>query len=44
MEFVCLACAWTIKSMGATARKKIGSKTYTVGPNDFVLDLESRFV
>ena len=35
MEFVCLACAWTIKSMGATARKKIGSKTYTVGPNDF---------
>ena len=45
MEFVCLACAWTIKSMGATARKKIGSKTYTVGPNDFVfLNLESRFL
>ena len=30
-----LPCAWTIKSMGATARKKIGSKTYTVGPNVF---------
>ena len=45
MEFVCLACAWTIKSMGATARKKIGSKTYTVGPNVFgFLNLESGFV